>query len=196
MADAPFEGRLIRLRAFEPGDTPAVEAYLNHPALLGRRYVPWSFSDTAPLSGQQVTAIVQKWAETEKGLVLAVVQQATGQVVGHAEGEWDWDPHNPSVSVVIDPAHQRQGLGSEALALLLRHLFDYTPANTVTCWLADWNQEGQRFAARHGFHDSGRMRRAGLRQGAYFDLVVMDLLRREWQAGQAASRDGGAGHAP
>jgi len=193
VADAPFEGRLIRLRAFEPGDAAEVKAYLNHPALVGRRYVPWSFSDTVPLSSQQVAAIVQKWGETEKGLVLAVVQQASGQVVGHAECDWDWDPHNPSVSVVIDPAQQRQGLGSEALALLVRYLFDYTPAHTVACWIAGWNLEGQSLTRRHGFHDSGRMRRAGLRQGIYFDLVVMDLLRREWQA---ATRDGGASHAP
>ena len=193
MADAPFEGRLIRLRAFEPGDEQAVEAYLNHPALVGRRYVPWSFSDTAPLSGQQVAAIVQQWGETEKGLVLAVVHRAGSQVVGHAQCDWDWDPHGPSVSVVIDPAQQRQGLGSEALALLLRYLFDYTPAHTVACWIAGWNREGRSLAARHGFHDCGRMRRAGLRQGAYFDLAIMDLLRREWQA---ATRDGGTGDAP
>jgi diamine N-acetyltransferase len=192
MADSPFEGRLIRLRPFEPGDAAAVESYLNHPARLGRRYIPWSFSDTLPLSSGQVAAILLKWGETEKGLVLAVVQRSSGQVVGHTECEWDWDPHNPTISVVIDPAQERQGLGSEALALSLRYLFDYTPANTVTCWIADWNQEGRRLAARHGFHDSGRMRRAGLRQGATFDVVVMDLLRREWQA---MSQHGGEGHA-
>ena len=193
MAVALFEGRLVRLRAFEPGDAAAIESYLNHPSLVGRRYIPWSFSDTLPLASQQVAAIVQKWGETEKGLVLAVVQQASGQVVGHAECNWEWDPHGPSVSAVIDPTQQRQGLGSEALALVLRYLFDYTPAHAVSAWLADWNEEGQRFAGRHGFHDSGRMRRVGLRQGAYFDLVVMDLLRCEWQA---ATREGGANHAP
>lgn len=193
MPDTPFEGRLIRLRAFEPDDAPAVEAYLNHPAVVGRRYVPWSFSDTAPLSGQQAAAILQQWAGTEKGLTLAVVQQASGQVVGHAGCDWEWDPHHPSVSLVIDPARQRQGLGSEALALLLGYLFDYTPAHNVACWIAGWNREGQSLARRHGFQDAGRLRRAGLHQGAYFDLVVMDLLRREWQA---ARRQGGTGDAP
>jgi RimJ/RimL family protein N-acetyltransferase len=187
-----FAGRLVRLRAFEPEDTAAVAGYLNHPALVGRRHIPWSFSDFLPLAGPQMAAIVQKWGETEKGLVLAVVPQAGGQIVGHAEANWGWDPHNPCVSVVIDPAQQRLGHGSEALALLMSYLFDCTPAHTVTCWIADWNQEGRRLAARHGFRDSGRMRRAGLRQGVAFDLVIMDLLRREWQA---AMREGGASHA-
>lgn len=193
MADGLFEGRLVRLRAFEPGDAAALDGYLNDPSLVGRRYIPWSFSDTLPLSSQQMAAIVQKWGEMEKGLVLAVVERANDQVVGHAEGNWEWDPHSPSVSVVIDPAKQRKGFGSEALVLLLRHLFDYTPAHAISVWIADWNQEGQRLARRYGFRESGRMRRAGLRQGAYFDLVVMDLLRREWQA---TTRDGGASHAP
>ena len=193
MADALFEGRLIRLRAFEPGDAAVVESYLNHPALQGRRYIPWSFSDTLPLSGSQVADIIQKWGATEKGLALAVAQKAGGQVVGHAECDWDWDPHNPTVSVVIDPARQRQGHGGEALALLLRYLFGFTPAHSVSCWIADWNREGRRLAAQHGFHDAGRLRRAGLWHGAPFDLVVMDLLRREWQA---APCEGGASHAP
>ncbi len=193
MTDALFEGRLVTLRAFEPGDAAAVEGYLNHPALIGRRYIPWSFSDTLPLSSQQVGSIVQKWGETEKGLVLAIVRPASGQVVGHAEGDWDWDPHNPSVSIVIDPAQQRQGYGSEALALVTRYLFETTPAHSVTAWIADWNQEGRRLAGRHGFQDSGRMRRAGLRQGVGYDLVITGLLRREWQA---ATREGGVGDAP
>ncbi len=195
MVDSPFEGRQVRLRAFEPDDMPAVGTYLRHYALIGRRYLPWGFSDYTPLSGQQVTSIVSRWTDAEKRLSLAVEHVETGQIIGHAEGEWDWDPHTPSVAVVIGPSWQRQGYGSAALSLMLGYLFDYTPAHVVTCWLADWNVEGRAFARAHGFQESGLMRRAGQHDGRFFDLVVMDQLRREWRERRAGRREGGADHA-
>ena len=178
------------LRPFEPEDAPALQAYLNHPTLTGRRYLPWSSPDYPPLARQQVGKVIEKWSQTEEGLNLAVVQRDSSQLIGHAECSWEWDPHSPSVSVVIDPAYQRQGFGSQVLSLLLAYLYGYTPAHNVSCWIADWNRPALAFAAHHGFRECGRTRRAGIRQGAYFDVVVMDLLRPEWQQG------GGGHHAP
>jgi RimJ/RimL family protein N-acetyltransferase len=31
------------------------------------------------------------------------------------------------------------------------------------------------------------MRRAGIRQGAYYDMVVTDILRSEWEGGRNAA---------
>jgi RimJ/RimL family protein N-acetyltransferase len=181
MSESPFQGDTVALRPFEPDDASALAAYLNHPDLVGRRYIPWAFSETAPLSHQQVQVIIQKWGEAEKSLQLAVVHAESGNLIGHAESDWNWDPHSPSVSVVIAPAHQRKGFGSEAIRLQLSYLFEHTPAHVVSCWIADWNQAALEFAAYHGFQVAGRMRRAAMRQGRYYDVVVTDLLRSEWQ---------------
>jgi RimJ/RimL family protein N-acetyltransferase len=189
MTESPFEGSRVALRPFGPDDVPALEAYLNHPELIGRRHIPWAFPEVAPLSRQQVEGIVEKWGGAEKGLNLAVVERESGALIGHAECDWGWDPHNPSVSVVIAPERQRQGCGAEALGLLLRYLFEYSVAHNVTCWIADWNRPARLFAASQGFREAGRMRRAGVRQGQYFDVVLMDLLRPEWAAA------GGGSHA-
>jgi RimJ/RimL family protein N-acetyltransferase len=148
--------------------------------LIGRRGLPWGFPDVAPLSKQQVEAVVQRWAQAEKSLPLAIVRSDGGELIGHAECDWGWDPHQPSVGVVIAPAYQRQHYGSEALRLLLRYLFHYTPAHCITCWIPAWNEAGLRFAAHHGFQVGGRMRRAGIYQGQYYDLIISDLLRPEW----------------
>jgi RimJ/RimL family protein N-acetyltransferase len=189
MTTSIFENEGVVLRPFEPEDAPVLATYLNHPGLAGRRYVPWEFSDLGPLSTQQVQGILQKWGAEEKGLRLAVVSAESGSLIGHAQCDWDWDPHSPSLSVVIAPAHQRRDHGSAALRLLLRYLFGYTPAHNANCWISDWNQAGCQFAARHGFQENARMRRVGIREGRYYDLVVADLLRPEWQ------RRGGGPHA-
>jgi RimJ/RimL family protein N-acetyltransferase len=187
MTRSLFEGNTVALRPFEPDDVPALEAYLNHPDLVGRRYVPGTFPDTAPLSRQQIQEIVEKWAETEKGLQLAIVERESGALIGHAECGWDWDPHNPSLSLVIAPGHQRQGHGTETMGLLLRYLFKHTVAHNVTCWIADWNHSARRFAASRGFQERGCMRRAGVRQGQYFDMILLDLLRPEWVRSRGGS---------
>lgn len=183
-----FKAQDIYLRAFEPEDLTALHTYLNHPGLSGRRYIPWRFSDDLPLSHEHVQAIYEKWSEEEDGVHMAVVQGESGELIGHAEMDWGWDPHTPSVSIVIAPVQQRKGYGSQVMRLLLRYLFNSMPAHNISCWVAEWNQEARAFLKRHGFRESARMRRVGIRQGVYFDLVVADLLRPEWEGGQNAAR--------
>jgi RimJ/RimL family protein N-acetyltransferase len=50
--------------------------------------------------------------------------------------------------------------------------------------MADWNQAGRAFARKHGFQESGRSRREGIRQGKYFDGILVGILRPEWIAKQ------------
>ena len=110
-------------------------------------------------------------------------------MIGHASLELGWDPHNPSITLVIAPVHQRQGYGSATLNLLLRYLFGHTPAHVVTAWVADWNIAGRQFLKKNGFQEAGRMRRVGIQQCEYFDLVIHDQLRSDWM-----QRSGGGAH--
>lgn len=180
MADFAFQGEKIRLRAFEAEDIPALHATLNHPELAGRRYIPWGFPGDFPLSKQQVEAIHKKWAEEKKGIHLAVVLRGSLELIGHAECDWGWDPHCPQIALVIDPAHQGKGYGSEVLRTLVDYLFKNTPAHNINGWMAEWNQTALRFAAAHGFKESGRWRRDGIRDGKTYDGILVDILRPEW----------------
>lgn len=179
-SNTPFAGQKIALRPFSSDDT-ATLTYLNHPELSERRYVPWKFSNTLPLSHKQLEAICQQWMEKEDGFNLAVVRQDNQQLIGHAECEWGWDPHCPSLSLVIAPAQQRQGYGGETLQLLLNYLFGYTLAHHVACWVADWNQAARSFLGRYGFKEDGRSRQVSIYQGQFYDVVVASILRPEWK---------------
>jgi RimJ/RimL family protein N-acetyltransferase len=176
-----FQTQRLILRPFESEDLPALKACLNHPALTGRRYLPWGIPEDLPLSSGQVEDILQKWAGADREAHLAIVLRADETIIGHALFEWDWDPHCPFITVVVDPAYHRRGFGSETLRLLLRYLFENTPAYSVSGWMADWNQSARLFAREHGFHEGGCSRREGLRLGAYYDEILVDLLRPEWQ---------------
>ncbi|MEK7788215.1 MAG: GNAT family protein [Chloroflexota bacterium] len=190
---SPFHGNSILLRPFEPEDIATLHTYINHPDLMGRRYLSWGTPDFAPLSKKQVGHVYESWSEDKNALHLAVVLKDGEHAIGHAECDWGWDTLCPSLSVVIAPARQRNGYGSEVMRLLLHYAFEYLPGHSVACWVADWNEAGRALLKAHGFAESGRMRRAGIRQGRYFDMITADLLRPEWlnaTVGQASSLSG------
>lgn len=181
-----FQGERVILRAFEPQDLSALHTYLHHPDLAGRRYLPWGFPDDAPLSKKQVESVLEKWGKQEEGFNLAVALRAEKNVIGHTGCDWGWDPHCPDVTLVIAPQQQKHGYGSEVMQILLRYLYEQTPAHNVSVWMADWNQPAHQFALKHGFRECGKWRRAGLRHGAFFNVFQMDILRTEWLAGKEA----------
>jgi len=176
----PFSSESVLLRAFEQSDVDHLHEILNHEDLTGRRYVPWRFPPDVPLSITQVGEIIQHWSDEKKGFHLAILSQSIHKIIGHTSASWGWDPHSPDVSVVIDPPHQRKGLGSETLKLVVNYLVRRTPAHNISTWISEWNQEGRDFTSAMGFRDSGRMRRVEIYGGKTFDLILMDILRPEW----------------
>jgi len=182
-----FKAQDIYLRAFEPEDVMALHTYLNHPGLIGRRYVPWGFSNNLPLSLKQAHAIYEKWSGEDEEAHLAVILNESSELIGHAEMDWSWDSHSPGVSIVIAPGQQRKGYASQVMQLMLRYLFESMPAHNISCWVAEWNQEARAFLKAQDFQESARMRRAGIRQGTFFDMVVADILRSEWEGGLNAA---------
>jgi RimJ/RimL family protein N-acetyltransferase len=181
-AQSLFSGNQVHLRALEAADAPAIHAYLNHSELEGRRYLGWKLSPWFPLRVDDVAKAIEGLVSREKGAAFAVMQIERDEVIGHAILDWGWDPHSPDMSVVVSPYHWRQGIGLETASILLRYLFDYTPAHVVQGFYADWNEAAQQFASRLDFTAAGRERWDGLRDGQPYDTIMVDILRREWES--------------
>lgn len=179
-----FHDESIEIRPFEDEDARALQSLLNHPDLTGKRYIPDEFPGEIPLSTKQVAAILEKWGGAEREAHLAIILSESQELIGHAEMEWNWDPRAPWVSVVISRDFQRRGYGSKVLQIMLRYLFSSTQAHNISGWMADWNQAALLFAEEHGFQDAGRSRREGIREGAFYDGIIVDLLRPEWKSAQ------------
>ncbi len=188
MSSLGFRTKQVLLRAFGPADVAPLRAYLNDPALAGRRYLPDGFSDAAPLSIRQVEGIVEHWQKEAESWTLAVLENASGELVGHVRADWEWDPHCPSACVVIAPVRQRRGLGSAALAIAVAYLFEETPAHVVSAWMASWNESALSFARANGFAEAGRRPCGGVHGGAFYSEAAFDLLRSEWASEKGSHR--------
>jgi ribosomal-protein-alanine N-acetyltransferase len=185
-----MQGDFVGARFFEPQDLEAVQDYLNHPDLAGRRYLPeGDYPAGLPLSKKMVAEILDKWSGQDRQLHLAVSLPGQGDLIGHASAFWRWDPLCPHVELVISPVYQRRGFGSEALVLLVKWLFDNLPANSISANAAEWNQAGCAFLLKRGFKPAGRERSGGMWGGNFFDMLGYDMLREEWYS----QREGGHG---
>ena len=90
-----------------------------------------------------------------------------------------WDPWSPYVQLLVLPEHRRKGCGTAAAERLLDRAFKDYHAHVVSAYVPSWDAGSLRFARRMGFKDVGRIRRAGVRGGEFYDGVYLDLLRRE-----------------
>lgn len=181
MSSSIFETSLTRFRPFRKDDIELLDEYLNQPALLGRKNLPWGLSEYIPLSRPQIEEILKKWLEKKKGFVLAIEEVSSSTFLGHIDLDYGWDTLQPSISITITPSQQRNHFGTAALQLGLNYVFKNLPAVQVNCWVSEWNAAGVKFAEKNGFKQCGRMRRAGLFKGKFYDIIVLDILKTEWR---------------
>lgn len=86
-----------------------------------------------------------------------------------------------------EKAYWGKGYGREAMRLLLAHVFDDLGFQRVGLDTWGGNERALRSYEACGFRIEGRLRRAELVDGIYYDNVVMGLLREEWDASRDAN---------
>lgn len=74
----------------------------------------------------------------------------------------------------------RKGLGEEAMRLLLEHCFIHLHTERVTLDHLPSNHRAAALYQKLGFQYEGIMRHSGKKDGRYFDLHLMSMLRAEY----------------
>ncbi|MFX0207738.1 MAG: GNAT family N-acetyltransferase [Candidatus Hodarchaeota archaeon] len=176
----PFVEKEIIFRAIEPGDVPKLWEWFSNPIVRGYGYVSDIIPLWIPFSRYQMDQVFEEWKKdsTKRFIIEHREDKAS---IGFASFSDEWDPHCPSFDVFICLPYRRHSFGQKAVTMLLDYLFNYTLAHVVTTWLAEYAEAGLRFLQSLGFEEYGRMRRAGRRDGIWYDIVVLGILRREWQ---------------
>ena len=169
-----IEGRLVRLRAFEPADVPASHERINDPEVsyhLARRY-PLPRSSVADFFAGDVDFKNPKFAiETlsERRLI----------------GACDLRPETPEVRsanlgiVISDKTAWGNGYGTDAMRTLCRFGFDEMNLHRIDLWVHSGNDRAQNLYVKVGFSYEGTAREAWYQRGRYHDIVLMGLLRGE-----------------
>ncbi|MFF2775099.1 GNAT family N-acetyltransferase [Streptomyces sp. NPDC058052] len=179
-------GDLVALRPVTEDDVPALLPLFED-------------AEVARLTGSHThfdEPALRRWygsrGATDDRLDLAVVERATGRVIGEAVLN-EWDPGNESCAfrIAFVPDAVGRGLGTEATRLIVGHAFGALGLHRVWLEVYAFNPRARRAYEKAGFRPEGVLRDALLWEGERVDATVMSVLAPEW-SGQAAGPSGPA----
>jgi len=169
--------RLV-VRRFAPSDGPDLHAYLSDPRI-------YAFEPGGPIDEATAARFARERAEGTDFWALA--SRASGRMIGHLYfaqvGPTSW--RTWELGFIVHPAHQRQGLASEAASALLRHAFADLGVHRVVAHCNPDNVASWRALERVGLRREGLLRRnACFRQGPdgrelWTDSFVYAMLEEE-----------------
>ena len=176
-------GEQIRFRAIENDDLPNFVKWLNDPEVRN------GLSLIMPLS----LAEEEKWFEEllkkppyEKPLAIEI--QPDPQL-----DEWifvgncglfniDWQNRFAEIGIHIgEKGYWNQGFGTKAMRLILKHGFDNLNLHRLWLRVFENNTGAIRSYEKAGFIPEGKFRQAQYLDGKYVDVMIMSVLKIEWQ---------------
>jgi RimJ/RimL family protein N-acetyltransferase len=175
---------MVTLRPVVEEDIPRLLRWVSSPRML----VQWAGPDLFrfPLDVDQLLAYVRMGdGECATMRLFAVEDADTGAVVGHCElGAINREQGTASVCrVLLDPERRGSGFCLPMMQEVLRVAFREYGLRRVSLRVAGHNTAAIRCYERAGFVREGLLRKATMVDGQYWDVVVMAVLRDEWEAG-------------
>ena len=159
-----------------PTDAEARRRLGNDPEII--RMYGGSSSGARPMSEDEARQWVQKLHDHDHAWVIEV-----GSVIGAIRLDHvDFSDKRATLAVGIDDkARLGLGLGSEAIALVLRYAFDVLKLHRISVRVVEYNTRALRAYQKCRFVTEGREREAALVDGTWFDDVLMGILDREYR---------------
>jgi RimJ/RimL family protein N-acetyltransferase len=182
--DRPFlVGKRVYLRPLEPGDAERFAQWMND----GR------VTRTLMARGPITVAAEREWIERvtrdEKSLVCAIVRRSDDRHIGSTGLHGiDWQSRSASFGISIGvPEMWGKGYGTETTRLITAHAFRTLNLNRVWLEVHADNPGARRAYEKAGYRLEGVQRQAVYREGHYSDLLLMAILREEWEALESGS---------
>nr|WSW49749.1 GNAT family N-acetyltransferase [Streptomyces sp. NBC_01001] len=177
-----IEGQLVRLRALRARDAGHHVRWRNDPEV-----VHWAAGGN-PRFGPVTAEAVELGFETMLRLnpmesaVFTVEDLADGSVIGMVDYR-DLDPFAGLATVGVTIGERDRwgrGHGSDALRLLVGHLFGVFGLHRIELDTWSGNERAVHAFTKAGFREEGRRRSTVLVAGKRYDTVLFGMLREEW----------------
>ena len=176
-----ISGERVRLRAVERKDVEKFHTWINDPEVTEglALYLPMSMRDE------------ENWFEglasrppQEKPLAIECRDGDGWKLIGNSGFfELDHTAHSGEIGIMIgDKACWNKGYGTEAMNLLLQHGFETLNLHRIFLRVYASNPRAIRSYEKAGFTLEGRLREAVYQRGKYGDVLIMSVLRPEWDA--------------
>jgi RimJ/RimL family protein N-acetyltransferase len=168
-------GERVTLRPPLPTDAEARRRLGNDPHIV--RMYGGSGNSPRSMTEDDAARWVRKLEDHDYAWVIE-----TGSLIGAIRlDRVDMRDKRASLAVGIDdPARLGEGLGPEAIMLILQYAFEVMKLHRVSVRVVEYNARAIRAYQKCGFAIEGREREAAHVDGNWHDDVMMGLLDREW----------------
>ncbi len=181
MSDNLFEGKLVRLRAYEPGDVDLMCRHLKDTEISRRDGdILWPFSRAQVA---QHADEMGKMAPEHDNKSLAI-ETLDGRLIGGLSVFETARKHGTfHIGIgLADRAEWGKGFAKDAMLLMMRYMFHELRYQKCDLGVYAFNERALGLYQRLGFTTEGRKRRAIYTAGEYHDEVLMGMTREEFDA--------------
>lgn len=178
-------GEKIMLREYRREDLPHITAWVNDGQTTKYLSHIFTWPQTVKNSDDFLESRLHGGSR-EAGFVIA--DRQTQAYMGQADlFDINWIDRGATVGIVIGGAENRgRGVGREALRLLCDYAFLQLGLERVELQVYAGNHRAIRCYEQAGFVREGVKRGARFVDGAFMDVILMSVLRSEWQARRKA----------
>jgi len=172
-------GTLTRLRPLQSADLPDLIRWYGDPEVNHWLHQ----SEYRDVSEERIRSKFGPGTERE-GEVRWIIEAADGTSIGLIRLEGIAGAHSRAELAVSigEKAYWSRGYGTDAIRVALRHGFRELALRRVHLITDADNERGIRCYEKCGFRREGLLRSHRLRYGEPLDMVVMGVLREDWQA--------------
>ena len=177
-------GERVRFRGVEKEDLPQFVIWLNDPEVID------GLGLFLPLTMDGETRWFEKMAAlepAEKPLVIEIRDGEGWRMVGNSGYMGiDWTSRVAEVGLFIgDKSIWNKGYGTDVMRLLFNHGFGSLNLNRIWLRVHADNPRAVRAYEKAGMTHEGRYRQGVYKKGLYVDVLLMSILKSEWDAIQA-----------
>ena len=167
-------GKLVRLREYSRDDLEKAREFVNDPEI--KKYLTPGIP--FPLRKEDE----EKWYEELNPLgdgtyVFAIEKIDNKEYIGGCGiNKVDWKNSIAEVGIFLGKPYWNKGYGTDALKTLINFIFNEMNINKVKLEVFSFNERAIRSYKKIGFKKEGIFR-----NGQYYDVIIMGLLRKEWK---------------
>ncbi len=175
-----YFGEKIKLRAHKKEDMKKIYDFLNDYELKSVYDTDVAF----PSSMEQIEKNYNEETVEDGGKYsFAIEDLETGKYIGSCIiTEVDFIARFAKVGIIIgDKNFLGKGFGSDAMKTLINFIFKEMNMNKVKLEVFSHNLRAIKSYEKCGFKVDGALREEGFKDGAYRDLILMSILKREWK---------------
>lgn len=120
----------------------------------------------------------------DNNVVFAIVRFDNDEMIGSIDlKDINHINRRATLGIMIGEAENREkGYGTEAINLMLDYGFNYLNLMSINLDVAEFNERGIACYKKCGFKETGRRRKNIFLNGKYYDRLLMDILREEFDS--------------